>query len=109
MYCVKRYRASIRQSGHVCLCVCLRVCTCVRIECKKRRGIIFYTNAHLPSLVSSPLVTQTNLLRYFDIVYPSDGDREDLTTRELLSLIPAIQSGTREKLERMIEAGVGEA
>ena len=94
----------------MCLCVCLRVCTCVRIECQKEEEpSSILTHIVLPSLLSSPLVTQNNLLRYFDIVYPSDGDREDLTTRELLSLIPAIQSGTREKLERMIEAGVGEA
>ena len=86
------------------------MCTSVRIECKKEEEpSSILTHIVLPSLLSSPLVTQNNLLRYFDIVYPSDGDREDLTTRELLSLIPAIQSGTREKLERMIEAGVGEA
>ena len=73
--------------------------------------IIFNTNVHHVSPSLSPLSShlfQNNLLSYFDIVYPSDGDREDLTTRELLSLIPAVQSGTREKLERMIEAGVGE-
>ena len=84
------------------------MCTCVRIECKKEEESSSVLT-HIYPLLSSPLVTQNNLLRYFDIVYPSDGDREDLTTRELLSLIPAIQSGTREKLERMIEAGVGEA
>ena len=86
------------------------MCTCVRIECKKEEEpSSVLTHIVLPSLLSSPLVHSKHLLRYFDIVYPSDGDREDLTTRELLSLIPAIQSGTREKLERMIEAGVGEA
>ena len=87
------------------------MCTSVRIECKKEEEpSSVLTHIVLPSLLSSPLILfQNNLLRYFDIVYPSDGDREDLTTRELLSLIPAIQSGTREKLERMIEAGVGEA
>ena len=99
----------MRLTHSVCSYTCVYMS--VRIECKKSSSILTYIMCHLPSLLSplSSHLFQNNLLSYFDIVYPSDGDREDLTTRELLSLIPAVQSGTREKLERMIEAGVGEA
>ena len=59
---------------------------------------------HISHTSHTPLIRISYASSYFKIKYVTDGDEEDLTAGELLSLIPVKQSGARKKLTKLAEA-----
>ena len=59
---------------------------------------------HISHTSHTPLIHISYASSYFKIKYVTDGDEEDLTAGELLSLIPVKQSGARKKLTKLAEA-----